>query len=173
MTPSKHSVRLKDIAFYSNNRINTELLNSNNYISTENMLSHQGGITSAASLPKQQKTTQFYKGDILISNIRPYFKKIWFATIDGGCSNDVLCLQTKDEIIHNRYLYYLLSQDEFIDYVMSGAKGSKMPRGDKNHILNFEILLPSLLEQKRIAHILSSIDAKIENNNKLNDNLAA
>lgn len=170
---TEKKVKLKDVAFYSESRIDVASLTCSNYISTENMLSFQGGVTTATNLPKQQKTTQFHKNDVLISNIRPYFKKIWFASINGGCSNDVLCLRAKDDTIFNRYLYYRLSQDEFIDFVMSGVKGSKMPRGDKNHILNYEFSLPSLINQKRIAYTLSTIDAKIEINNQINDNLAA
>ena len=55
---------------------------------------------------------------------------------------------------------------------MSGANGSKMPRGDKQQIMNWEIEIPSEKEdQRRIASILSSLDRKIELNNKINADL--
>ena len=54
---------------------------------------------------------------------------------------------------------------------MSGAKGCKMPRGDKKQIMQWQISLPSLEEQRRIAGILGAIDDKIENNRRINTNL--
>ena len=134
------------------------------------MLPEKGGITVASSFPSG-KVTEFQENDILISNIRPYFKKIWKADRRGCCSNDVLCIRANNNV-DAEFLYYLLSQDLFFAYVMSGANGSKMPRGDKQQIMNWEIELPSEKEdQHRIASILSSLDRKIELNNKINADL--
>ena len=134
------------------------------------MLPEKGGISLASSLPSG-KVTEFQENDILISNIRPYFKKIWKADRNGCCSNDVLCIRASNDV-DTDFLYYLLSQDLFFAYVMSGAKGCKMPRGDKEQIMNWEIVIPSEKEdQRRIASILSSLDRKIELNNKINADL--
>ena len=54
---------------------------------------------------------------------------------------------------------------------MSGAKGCKMPRGDKNQIMQWRVELPSLEQQQRISSILSALDSKIELNRRINDNL--
>lgn len=97
-------------------------------------------------------------------------KKIWQADCKGACSADVLCIRANNKA-DSKYLYYLLSQQLFFDYVMSGAKGCKMPRGDKKQIMQWSISLPSLEEQRRIAGILGAIDDKIENNRRINDNL--
>lgn len=140
-----------------------------NYISTENMLPHKGGVCTPSNVPSGT-AIEYKAGDILISNIRPYFQKIWQADCDGACSADVLCIRTNDNV-DSKYLYYLLSQQLFFDYVMSGAKGCKMPRGDKKQIMQWTISLPSLEEQRRIAGILSAIDDKIENNRRINANL--
>lgn len=70
-----------------------------------------------------------------------------------------------------KYFYYLLSQQSFFDYMMSGSKGCKMPRGDKKQIMQWLFDLPSFEEQKRIASTLSSLDDKIEINCRINDNL--
>lgn len=165
-------VKLKDISYYSNDRISVDKLNKSNYISTENMNPNRQGVTHASSLPSTKFVTQYEPGDILISNIRPYFKKIWFAEQNGGCSNDVLVIRNKDpKNIESRYLYYCLFTDNFFDYVMSGAKGAKMPRGDKEEIMKYKITLPPLNEQILIAEILTNMDKKIAVNKKINKTL--
>ena len=145
-------------------------LDENTYISTENMLPNKGGITKAASLPTQEQTQAFMKNDVLVSNIRPYFKKIWYATFDGGCSNDVLVFRAKDRV-SSRFLHYVLADDTFFDYSMATSKGTKMPRGDKKAIMEYEV--PELLyeDQCKIAGILEVIDEKIELNTDINKNL--
>ncbi|HCP58125.1 MAG TPA: restriction endonuclease subunit S [Alistipes obesi] len=156
---------LGQICDYIRDRIQTV----ENYISTENMLPNKGGIYETITIPSGTVTV-YQVGDILVSNIRPYFRKIWYADRDGGCSADVLCIRAKDNV-DSKYLYYLLSQQAFFDYVMSGAKGCKMPRGDKNQIMQWPVSLPPLAEQKRIAAILGSLDDKIELNRRINANL--
>ena len=163
-------VRLGDVCNYTSDRVSVKTLTLDTYISTENMLPSKTGVQSASSLPTTTTVTSYKHNSILISNIRPYFKKIWFASKVGGCSNDVLCIEA-NELVNSKYLYYMLSQDYFFDYMMSGSKGSKMPRGDKQQIMEFELDLPPLDKQKRIADILGSLDDKIELNNKINSNL--
>ncbi len=162
-------MELSKICKYITSRIDSASLNVDNYISTENMMQNRGGVISASKVPSE-KAVEFKPGDILMSNIRPYFKKIWFADRSGGCSSDVLCIRAL-EGTDSVYLYYLLSQDLFFDYVMSGAKGSKMPRGDKNQIMKWEVDLPKINEQYRIGQMLKSIDDKILLNNRINHNL--
>ena len=154
--------KLGEIASFVTEKVSVQDVKLEDYISTENMLPDKGGITIASNKPQEGSATKYFNDTILISNIRPYFKKIWYADKVGGCSNDVLCFKAKDELVFSKYLYFLLSQDTFFDYVMLGSKGCKMPRGDKSHILNWEISIPSLPTQRRIAAILSSLDDKIE-----------
>ena len=162
--------RLGDVATFIIAKADISLFNKKNYVSTENILPNRSGIKEASSLPETGKVTAFCNNDILISNIRPYFKKIWLASFDGGCSNDVICLRAKKNVLC-QFLYYLLCQDDFFDYIMLGAKGTKMPRGDRKQIINWGIALPTLKEQQRIVSILSSLDSKIELNRKINSNL--
>lgn len=164
------SMELQKICSYVKTKVETSNYSIEDYISTENMLPEKGGITVASSFPSG-KVTEFQENDILISNIRPYFKKIWKADRRGCCSNDVLCIRANNNV-DTEFLYYLLSQDLFFAYVMSGANGSKMPRGDKQQIMKWEIEIPTEKEdQHRIASILSSLDRKIELNNKINADL--
>ena len=165
------SYSLGEICSYSKERINIQDVTNKNYISTENMFPDKGGITEAATLPNVKSVSRYEKGDTLISNIRPYFKKIWFSNKIGGASNDVLVIKGKSEKVFNKYLYYFLTQDKFFDYVMGTSKGTKMPRGDKDAILKYDIKLPPLDEQKAIAKVLSDLDEKIEINNEINKKL--
>ena len=135
--------QLKDIAKYSSNKILLNDLNLENYISTENMLSEKKGIEKASSLPKVNNVPAFKKGNILVSNIRPYFKKIWFSSFEGGHSNDVLNFEVLEEGCEE-YLYNLIYQDSFFDQMMASSKGSKMPRGDKKAIMSFQVVIPSI-----------------------------
>lgn len=155
--------KLSDICEYAKGKIKVSALDENTYISIENMLPNKGGITKAASLPTQEQTQAFMKNDVLVSNIRPYFKKIWYATFDGGCSNDVLVFRAKDGV-SSRFLHYVLADDTFFDYSMATSKGTKMPRGDKKAIMEYEV--PELLyeDQCKIAGVLEVIDEKIDLN---------
>jgi type I restriction enzyme S subunit len=161
-----NEVELKDISDYGTEKIDAELLNSTNYISTENLIPEKGGAVNSDYLPTKGRVSKYSVGDSLVSNIRPYFKKILFAKESGGCSNDVIVFKPRLDKIDPKYLYYQLSKDEFFDFMMAGANGVKMPRGNKNSIPLFKILLPSLPTQRRIASILSAYDDLIENNIK-------
>ena len=134
------------------------------------MLPNKGGIVDSGALPSAQYTQQYIKGDILVSNIRPYFKKIWMADDDGGCSNDVLVFRA-ERACDSTFLYYVLANDEFFNYASATAKGTKMPRGDKSAIMQYEVPCFDLETQLRIGKLLRSIDYRIAINKKINDNL--
>jgi len=165
-------VKLEDVCYFGNDKIETKMISLEDYISTENMLPNKGGISIASSLPSTKAVRKYEKNDVLISNIRPYFKKIWFARKIGGASNDVLILKGRNKkILDNKFMYYYLSQDGFFSYVTATAKGTKMPRGDKTAIMNYKINLPTIQEQENIVRILTSLDKKIEINNEINKKL--
>ena len=161
---------LADICEYAKGKVDVAILDDETYISTENMIPNKGGITSASSLPTIAQTQAFLAGDVLVSNIRPYFKKIWFAEFDGGCSNDVLVFRAKDGV-SKRFLYYVLAGDTFFDYSMATSKGTKMPRGDKAAIMKYEVPDFTYEEQEKIAGILEVLDRKIQINTEINENL--
>lgn len=163
---------MSEVSSFVSEKIDVTKLNLDNYISTENMISNRGGITQPTKLPTLKTTTAFQKGDILISNIRPYFKKIWLADKSGGCSNDVLVIRANSNF-SNRFLYYVLSNDTFFDYAVSTSKGTKMPRGDKRSIMKYAVPLFSLKEQELISEILMSYDGKIQLNKQINHHLVA
>ena len=133
--------KLRDIAGYDNRRIAASNLTVETYFSTENMLTDRGGVVAVASIPQSGEVPLCEEGSVLVSNIRPYFKKIYRATETAGHSADVLCFEAKDSS-WQWYLYRLLWDDAFFAYVMSGVKGCKMPRGDKEQILDYGCVIP-------------------------------
>lgn len=166
-------ITLSNTVQYSKKRIKSEEVSLKNFISTDNILQNKLGITQATNLPPNgQAMPSYQEENILVANIRPYLKKIWFADKNGGCSSDVLVFETKKGY-YSKFIYYNLFKDDFFDFVMKGSKGTKMPRGDKNQILNFLIPDFELSTQQKIAKVLSDLDAKIELNNKINAELEA
>lgn len=161
---------LSSLCEYRKGKVSVDGLNKDTYISTENMLPNKGGIVQATSLPTTPQTQEYKKGDVLVSNIRPYFKKIWQAKYDGGCSNDVLVFKANTNT-DKTFLYYVLADDAFFNYSMATSKGTKMPRGDKTSIMQYEVPNYEISTQKKIVNILRSIDEKIELNNEINNNL--
>ena len=162
--------KLSDICVFRKGKVDVSKLTLKTYISTENMLPNKGGVTEASSLPTVQLTQEYKKGDILVSNIRPYFKKIWQAKCDGGCSSDVLVFQGNLNI-DGDFLYYILANDDFFAYSMATSKGTKMPRGDKTSIMQYEVPIFDIDTQRKIASVLRSLDEKIELNSTINNNL--
>jgi type I restriction enzyme S subunit len=130
-----------DISQFANGKVNVSSLHEDIYISTENMLENRAGVTRATSLPSIANVPSFKVGQILISNIRPYFKKIWMARFNGGRSPDVLAFSPEDSQ-YAEFLYNLMYQDSFFEFMTRTAKGAKMPRGDKDAIIGWKFPCP-------------------------------
>ncbi len=155
------------VADMTTDKISVNKLSIENYISTENMLPDRGGVAIASKLPTSGSINAFFPGDVLFSNIRTYFKKVWLAQRHGGASADVIVFRPKDcQKVDSQYLYYVLSSDAFIESTVIASKGTKMPRGDKDAMLRYMIPLPPLPIQQRIAGILSAYDELIENSQR-------
>ena len=168
-TEGWEEVTLKEVADFQKDRVSTELLNESTYISTENIQQNFGGIQLANTVPTNANVIAYNKNDILLSNIRPYLKKVWLADRNGGCSADVFVLRSR--CCEQSFLYNVIASDRFIGYVMSGAKGVKMPRGDKKQMENFKFSLPSVIEQRKISRLLSLLDERIATQNKIIEKL--
>ena len=153
--------KLGDIMEFTKERISSSLLTEDNYVSTENMLQDFQGVTYAHNVPEDTNVMEYKQGDVLVSNIRPYLKKVWMADKDGGCSSDVFVMRANSNVCTDDFLHHIVANDRFISYAMSGAKGVKMPRGDKEQMKGFKTALPSLKEQQKVAHLLAIIDERI------------
>lgn len=164
--------KLCDIADYSSEKIEINKLSPETYCSTENMLPSKGGIETATSLPSISQTTRCLPGETIISNIRPYFKKIFYCTEEvAGCSTDVLCFKPKYKD-YSEYLYQVLYSDIFFDYMVLGSKGTKMPRGDKQQIMNYPITIPNELYLRKFKTFAEPIFSQIDLNRKENKRLS-
>lgn len=160
--------KLADICRLRATNVSTDSLT---YISTESMIPNKAGLAPVSSTPSSSKARAFCKGDTLVSNIRPYFKKIWQADFDGCCSADVLVFEATN--CNADYLYWLLSDDSFFDYMVATSKGTKMPRGDKAAIMHYEINRMNPAMQAGIVKTLNPLRELINVNQKTNDYLAA
>ena len=147
-----------DIASYSDTRVDASLLNAKSYIGVDNLLPDRKGKTDSLYVPTEGKCVQFKTNNILIGNIRPYLKKVWYADCDGGTNGDVLVVQANNDCVQSRFLYYVLSSDKFFAYDMQHSKGAKMPRGNKEEVLNYTFCLPPIEEQNCIVAILDRFD---------------
>ena len=166
-------MKLSDIAEFVTDKISSSSISLDSYVTTDSLLQNKRGRELAQNLPPMQcALTNYKKGDVLVANIRPYLKKVWFADSEGGCSSDVLAFRAKNGHCSS-YLYTVLMQDAFFDYAMSGAKGSKMPRGDKDQIMRYELPTFTPMEEENIGNMLVDIMSKININRQINDNLEA
>lgn len=155
---------VSNIARFATGKIEVSSLTVENYISTENMLENRGGISHASSLPAVATVPTFESGNVLVSNIRPYFKKIWLARFDGGRSNDVLCFEAKEDGCQE-FLYNLLYQDIFFEFMMRTSKGAKMPRGDKEAIAGWKFPCAPLELRKAFSKKVRTFYSYIESIN--------
>ena len=165
---------LNTVAPFATKSIKYSDIKSETYITTDNMLQNKLGVLPFKGVANISSITEYKPEDILISNIRPYLKKIWFANKEGGCSKDVLVLRSADTSKYlPKYIFYMLRRDVFFDYVMEGKKGVKMPRGNKEDIMKYKIPIPLFEEQKRIIAQIEAIELKITQARTLIENAAS
>ena len=149
---------LGEVAEYVRQRVAVDQLCAQTYVGVDNLLPNRAGKQDSNYLPTEGNAIAYQPNDILIGNIRPYLKKIWKADNEGGASADVLVVRITNSLLTPGYLYHLLADDRFFSYDMQHAKGAKMPRGNKEKILDYVLPLPPLSEQRRIVDILDRFD---------------
>lgn len=165
---------LNTIAPFATKSIKYGDIESETYITTDNMLQNKLGVLPFEGVANISSITEYKPEDILISNIRPYLKKIWLADKEGGCSKDVLVLRSVDTSKYlPKYIFYMLRRDSFFDYVMEGKKGIKMPRGNKEDIMKYKIPMPNIDEQKRIVAQIETLELEITKARTLIENVAS
>lgn len=165
---------LNTIAPFATKSIKYSDIDPETYITTDNMLQNKLGVLPFEGVANISSITEYKPEDILISNIRPYLKKIWFADKEGGCSKDVLVLRSADTSKYlPKYIFYMLRRDIFFDYVMEGKKGIKMPRGNKEDIMKYKVPIPNIDEQKRIVAQIEALELEITKARTLIENAAS
>ena len=166
-------MKLAEVAIYVSDKICSSNICLEQYVTTDSLLQDKRGRECAQNLPPVTTNLIHYlPGDVLVANIRPYLKKVWFADCEGGASSDVLVFRAQNSN-DTTFVYAILMQDAFYDYAMKGAKGSKMPRGDKEQIMRYEFPTFSPELRKNIGKFITDIDSKITLSRQINDNLRA
>jgi len=161
--PTRDQRVLAEICSQVNCKVTYSESSVDSYVSTESLLPDKAGRRTASSLPSAGRVTVYRRGDTLVSNIRPYFKKVWFADRDGTCSADVIAFRARNARLAP-YLYAILRNDAFFEHVMAGAKGTKMPRGDKTQIMHYPVA--SEYSDDDLAALASLVDQISANNNE-------
>lgn len=113
---------------------------------------------------------KFKAGDILFGKLRPYFRKVIRPDFDGLCSTDIWVVRAKNGFDQG-YLYYLMASWDFVNKATKASEGTKMPRAKWNYMEKMSYPFPPIKEQKAIAHILGTLDDKIELNRRINRTL--
>ena len=163
---------LADIAEYVTDKISSNDVSLNNYVTTDSYYKiREAENVRRICLQCLVPLFIFSLRIVLIANIRPYLKKIWFADIEGGCSSDVLVFRAKEGHFPN-FLYATLMQDAFYDYVMKGVKGSKNATW-RQGANKCDIKMPTFSsdEEQNIGKIVVDIEKKLQLSRAINDNL--
>ena len=98
----KEGVEMKtlgEVANFVKDRIEASFLNSQNYVSVENLLKDKAGRIDSENVPFKGNWSCYKHGDVLIGNIRPYLRKIWLADRKGGTNGDVLIIRPNEFIL--------------------------------------------------------------------------
>lgn len=112
------------------------------------------------SINQKSIKSVFDKGEVLFGKLRPYLRKYWLSTFDGVCSSEIWVLRGINRKANNNYIGFLVQTHRFIES-SNKTSGSKMPRADWDLMSKIPFPLPPLLEQQKIAAILSTWDTAI------------
>lgn len=165
-------LRLNDTGAFVTKKVDREKITAASFTGVDNLLPNKRGRVNPSYGPSTSHVTHYQPKDILIGNIRPYLRKIWYADISGGASGDVLVYRVSDEFrnsVDQRYIFHVMSSESFFHHVIKTSKGAKMPRGDKKSILNFCFTLPPIETQREIVDILDTfaeLEAELEASKK-------
>ena len=143
------------------------------YIGLEHIIENGLQISGHSVAAEATSTkTRFSQGDILFGKLRPYFRKVVRPNFDGICSTDIWAIKAKKGI-DQRFLFYRMASQEFIDKSMGASTGTRMPRADWGYLSTWEIPIPPIYQQRKIASILGAFDDKIAVNQRINATLEA
>ncbi|WP_162146334.1 restriction endonuclease subunit S [Pyrococcus abyssi] len=156
-------VELGEVAERRNESVNPANMGNIPFVGLEhiepgNIRLSQWGNSSEVKSSK----SKFYPGDILYGKLRPYLDKAVIADFEGICSTDIIVIKAKEDKTIPEYLIWVIHSKEFIEYAKKTMKGVNHPRTSWKSIKQFQIPLPPLEEQKKIAEILRTIDEAIE-----------
>ena len=145
----------------SKERFDPAVNKNTTFIGLEHIESNTGRILkSGKSKSMGSIKTVFHSGDVLYGRLRPYLNKVCVPNFDGVCSTDILVF-SKSPFVSNKYIALFLSTPNFVAYANQNATGVQHPRISFKKIEEFQIPLPPLSEQKRIASQVESLFSRI------------
>lgn len=112
------------------------------------------------------------KGDIVFSRVGSVDRCSFVDQKHDGWMFSGRCLRVRpNEEVDSLFLYYFFCLNATKEFVRSIAVGATMPSINTKLLGEVEVICPEIEEQRKIADILSKIDDKIEENQKINNNL--
>lgn len=125
---------------------------------------HGTGVSSSVASNK----TRFQAHDVLFGKLRPYFQKVVQPPFAGVCSTDIWALYPTDGgIVDSRFLHWVVADPAFCEFANSAETGTRMPRASWQWVSTYELALPPIQEQLRIAEVLGTLDDRIDSSRKL------
>ena len=115
-------------------------------------------IQTVGSASLKSNKFQFSDRHVLFGKLRPYLRKIVRPEFSGVCSTDIIPILPKEGVSRD-YLFYFLRTPDTVNLATSRSSGANLPRLGPKQLASFQIPLPPLAEQKRIAGILDATDA--------------
>ena len=142
---------------------------------------HKREIVSCSYREFNGSGTRFQNGDTLLARITPCLENGKTVYVDclkpnkvGHGSTEFIVLSGIKGKTDNLFVYYLARDPSFRTLAIHSMRGSTgRQRVDANSLRLFELSLPSIEEQRRITHILGTLDDKIELNRQMNETLEA
>jgi type I restriction enzyme S subunit len=101
---------------------------------------------------------RFTPKHVLYGKLRPYLNKVVLPDFDGVCTTEILPILPNEEKLDRIFLWAVLLSPAFVSWATSQISGANLPRLDPKLLVEYEIPLPPLTEQKRIASLLARAD---------------
>ncbi len=166
------TLKFGDIAYLRKDTVNPKELEDAKYLGLEHINKESLSINSiGTSNDLNSNKFVFSPDDVLFGKLRPYFRKVYKPKFDGICSTDIWVVRPRDNNTCKDFLFYLMADQKFVGFANQGATGTRMPRADWNHVVEYEVKKFSHEEQTQISKILRSFDDKIELNQQMNETL--
>lgn len=134
------------------------------YVGLEHVAPYELRLTGTGSSDDvASNKTRFLAGDVLFGKLRPYFQKVVRPAFSGVCSTDMWAIFPLDEArVDPAFLHWVIANPAFSDFANSAETGTRMPRATWGWVSSYEVPLPPLDEQRRIAEVLGAFDDRIE-----------
>ena len=148
----ENKVKLKDIVKYDKTKCVDK---TKQYIGLENIEPNTGNIIGINHNKEIKSSTfSFDSRHILYGRLRPYLNKVYLPDFNGHCSTEIFPILPSSRL-NRKYLFFWLISDLTVKQINSTWTGARMPRANMKEVLNFEIELPSIEHQIKIANDLS------------------